>query len=150
MKLQLVQPEIENAIKFFITSKYGMSVADSKLTLIATRGNNGIVADIDFDVQLQGNSEITHNECDSLDAGNNAESTPAEYKPTSNTTVRVSVISANDKTTNNVFPTTAEPTKEEATNDVQSSFKTVPSDNETSSASGVSDGKALFGSKFGK
>lgn len=73
MKINLVESEIKDAVKYYVKNYYGLNLEVSSIELAATRGNDGITANIELCLKQLGT--------DNCNSSNNTLST---REPTSN------------------------------------------------------------------
>lgn len=63
MKIQINQQEIEQAIKYYIANTYGINISKADINLTATRGADGVIADIEINGLCgNGKSDSRNNE----------------------------------------------------------------------------------------
>lgn len=83
MKISLVENEIKEAVKYYVKNYYGLNLEVSNIELAATRGNDGITANIELCLKQLGtdNCNSSNNTLSTRDSTSNKEPEPENKAP---------------------------------------------------------------------
>ncbi len=134
MKIQINQQEIESAIKYYIKDTYGININQADIELTATRGADGVIADIEINGVCGNSNHDSRNDETKETKEPQKETEPAkEAKSDVSNNTKVESTSKNDETNKQG----------------QRTSSSSVSDTSSNGSSGTSNNAQVTGSLFG-